>query len=153
MKVNMKTTIFVSLLVFITMTLNAQEVEFKTLLQKDSIALGQPFKIEFQLSNAQGQFNGPDLSSFDILGGPNYTSSFSMINGETSTNMTYSYILSAREEGVHEIVGASVETSEGTIEAQPVSITVYFDPDQPTEIRQPNSPSRTKPNSKKGIRI
>lgn len=138
-------------LVQITM-MQAQNVEFITRVDRDSVPLGQPFKVEFQLKNSQGAFNGPDLSDFQIMGGPNYMSSYTMINGESNMELTYSYILEGKEEGTFIIGPASVKTSKDLLESDPVEITIYFDPEHPTqEPEKKEQPIPTK--RKKAIRI
>ncbi|MDX1684852.1 MAG: BatD family protein [Saprospiraceae bacterium] len=118
---------------------NAQNVEFNTYVENDSIELGEVFKIEFELKNAQGSFDGPDLSDFYIVGGPNYASSYSIINGKTDYQMTYSYILEPKSVGKFIIGKARVEADGRTLESDPVEIVVISgsgDQDKKEKVKQ-----------------
>lgn len=132
----------------------AQNIEFITKLDQDSVAIGQPFKIEFQLKNTEGTFHGPDLSDFNVLGGPNYMSSYQMINGQSSIEQVYSYILEGREEGTFTLSPAMVDTPDGKLESQPMTITVYYDPEFKTPGQDRNPAQReTITRRKKSIKI
>ncbi|MCK9205433.1 MAG: BatD family protein [Bacteroidales bacterium] len=90
---------------------SAQEIQLSAS-SKPVVAVGETFTLSYSL-NAQGAgFRGPNIQAFEVLSGPNTSTSSSIrsINGRTSMTITYtySYILQATREGAFEIPAASV---------------------------------------------
>ena len=75
-----------------------QDVNFY-LQAPDTVAIGKPFEVNFIIENAKGQIEVPEFIGLKLVGGPNQSSSMSIINGEMSQSMSISYILMAEEEG------------------------------------------------------
>ncbi len=110
--------------------LKAQDVKFSVETSSDSILFGNYFKVTFSIENASANnFEAPSFQHFSIIGGPNQSSSFSMVNGVTSQSMTYSYYLEPKEEGVFFIEPASVEVEDKIIETAPLEIKVAPNPE------------------------
>jgi len=101
--------------------------------------MGNSFQVVFSLENAQGSnFQAPDLSLyFDVLSGPNMSSSMQLINGRMSQSVRYTYYLQPREAGVFYIEPASIETPDNYLETAPVEVLVVPNPDG---IQQPIQP-------------
>ena len=69
--------------------------------------------MQFELNGTQGNnFQPPSLKDFDVLAGPNVSSSNSVtvINGRTQTfsSTTYTYILAPKKNGALQVGSASV---------------------------------------------
>lgn len=91
----------------------------------DTVGMDGYFEAEFILENASGQkFTPPDFEGFRIVGGPNQSSSFSMINGKTTQSLTYTYYLEPVETGNFIVGEASIQTDRGELFTQPQAIVV-----------------------------
>jgi hypothetical protein len=122
-----------SLLCFLFIHLHAQEKSFKVELSYDTVYIGNPIKIQFTIKNFKGDFEAPNLQNFYVVSGPNMNSSFSMVNGETNNEKSYSYLIMPQEVGVYKIPGAQLHTRKESLETPEVSFTVV---DNPNDIRQ-----------------
>ena len=128
-----------------------QDVSFTAKVSTDTVALGQSFELVYELKNAQGEFEAPELSDFEIYSGPNFTSSYSMINGVSTMSMSYTYHLKPKKVGAFSIDPAVVAVGGETYSTDPVNIVVVLDPSVPPGDVEPGTPSQTK--RKRGIRI
>jgi hypothetical protein len=143
------TTLF---LVAVGALLCAQEAQLEVELSKDKVKVGEAFDLKIKLINAQGDIAPPDLSAFDVISGPNYSSSFSMINGQTEMSSSYSYRLVANEEGSFTIDPATVMVDGVEMATQPIKVEVEYDPSYiPSEQGSPIRRGTIK--KKKGIRL
>jgi len=107
----------------------AQEGSFSLDISSDSVLIGNYFQIRFTVENFQGKFEPPDFNDFTVVGGPNRSSSFSMINGETKQTISYTYYLKPLEIGRYTIPPAYIVQGEKTLETPPVDIIVVPNPD------------------------
>ncbi len=92
------------------------------------VSVGQKFQVVFE-SNAEGKnFTAPSFEGFNVVGGPfqSSSSSFQMVNGSMShsVSVTYTYALSAYQEGTFHIGSASLTVKGDKITSQPFDITV-----------------------------
>ena len=111
--------------------IHAQEAAiFKLNLRSDTILMGNYFEIKFSLKNAAGSnFSPPSFEEFDVVGGPNQSSSLSIVNGVTNQQMGYSFYLQPKDIGNYYIEAASIEANGEILETQPVEIIVLPNPD------------------------
>ncbi len=108
----------------------AQDVSFSVEVSTDSLLMGNMIEVKFALKNAHGTaIQTPDFEGFQIVGGPNQSSSFSMINGTTTQEISYTYYLKPIEEGTFYILPASIEVEGEFLETTPIEIIVYPNPD------------------------
>lgn len=108
-----------------------QDIEF-TASAKPVVAVGETFNLSFTL-NAQGTgFHLPNFQGFDILSGPNTstTSNIRSINGRTSMAITYTftYFLHANREGTFEIPAATISVNNKTHTSNTLTIKVVKNP-------------------------
>lgn len=116
---------------------NAQDVKFTVEVSTDSILFGNYLQVSFSIENGNAKnFVAPDFQGFNIVGGPNQSSSMSMINGVTSQSMSYSYYLEPQEEGQLFIEPANVEIDGNILETEPVEIKIVPNPEG--IIQKPN---------------
>ena len=106
----------------------AQNAQFQAGVDRTQVGSGEQFTLQFTLTNA-GTGGGknlqlPDLSKFNIMSGPNQSSSMQIINGAVSSSVTYSYVLQPKEVGKFTIGSASIEAGGGTLNSAPVAIEV-----------------------------
>jgi uncharacterized membrane protein len=105
----------------------SQDVQF-TGRAKQVAAVGETFTLVYTL-NAQGSgFQGPRIQGFDMLSGPNTSTSSSIqsVNGRTSMSITYSftYLLQAQREGSFDIPPATVSANGKQVTSNVVTIKV-----------------------------
>ena len=96
----------------------------------DSILMDNTFLLSFTLEDAQGKFEASPFSDFDVISGPNTSSSVSIINGVSNSKTTYSYYLKPQSPGNFYIQPSSFILENGEmIETEPLEIIVYPNPE------------------------
>jgi len=130
----MKKSMLLFLLVFTAGTMlkaQGKPVKFTVEVSTDSILMGNYFEVKFILENANGQnFEVPDFSeNFNVLSGPNFSSSFSMVNGGMTQSQTITYYLEPRDIGSFYILPASVKAGGEVLETVPLEVLVVPNPD------------------------
>lgn len=110
---------------------SAQEgARFKVEISNDSILLGNYFEVTFRLENAEGKnFTAPPFDEFQVVGGPNYSSSYSMVNGEVSQSAAYSFQLAPKDVGNYYLQPASIQVGEEVLETEVLEILAVPNPD------------------------
>ena len=135
---------------------HAKDAIIKVEVSTDSVLLGNYFEVKFTVENAVGEFTPPDFSDFDVVGGPNQSSSFSMINGKVSRSASYAFFLKPREEGIFYIQAASIQLEDKLLETPAVEILVVPNPDgiieNPHQLRQHRSLERDTVPSEKPVK-
>jgi len=122
--------IIFSLIVFIALAATAgysQDVRL-TGQTKQVVSVGETFTLIYSL-NAQGSgFRGPNIQGFNVLSGPNTSTSSSIrsVNGSTTMSITYTftYLLQASREGNFEIPVATVTANGKQITSNTLSVKV-----------------------------
>ena len=116
----------------------AQEVDFRLELSSDTVLLGNVVVARFVLDNAEGgDFQAPAFDGFDVVSGPNMTSSFSMINGEVSQQVAYAFFLRPRDIGNYYIEPAAIRVRDDVLETEPLLLIVLPNPDGILEDPEP----------------
>lgn len=114
-------------LLFLALAGFSQAVEF-TASAKPNAVVGETFTLTYTLTGQGTGFRGPSIPGFDVLSGPNTstTSSIRSINGRTSMSITYtySYLLQAQKEGSFEISPATVTVDKKQYTSNSVTIKV-----------------------------
>lgn len=104
-----------------------QQVEF-TASARDIVAVGDQFRLVFQVNAQASGFTAPVLKDFTVLGGPSQSSGSSMqiINNQVTRSVEYSftYILQAGKEGTFTISPASVNVDGKVYKSNPLTIKV-----------------------------
>lgn len=120
----MKQLIFISLFTIGASITSAQEAYFKAEIKKSEIESREVFRVDFIIKNIRGEFQAPDFHPFELVGGPNQSSSIQIINGDYFQEYRYSYFLRAPEPGIYFIPEANLLTEEDILESEPVEILV-----------------------------
>lgn len=102
---------------------SAAEITFEAS-AKSTVSVGERFQVSFTLNNNGSSFKAPLFAGFDILSGPNQSTSMQFINGNMSQSLTYSYVLSATKEGTFTIPPAKIKVNGTEIESNELKITV-----------------------------
>lgn len=111
---------------------------FSVEISTDSLLLGNYLQVKFTLKNAQGEdFTPPLFEGFRTVSGPNFASSFSMVNGAVTQSVSYSFDLEPLEVGNYYIEPASIRVGEKVLETEPVEVMVVPNPDG--VIQQPKT--------------
>jgi hypothetical protein len=122
-----KRLLILAFLMPMVMNLWAEDVSF-TASAPTNVAVGERFRVAFQVNARPTHFNPPAFTGFRVLSGPNQSTSTSMqmINGRTtqSTTITYTYIVEAVSEGNYTIPAAQVTVDGNTFSSNPVTINV-----------------------------
>ncbi|MFN3752705.1 BatD family protein [Flavobacterium sp.] len=117
--------IIVLLLLLFGSSLMAQ-VQFEAKVSKNSLGINERLRIEFTMNADGDNFVPPafESSGFRIVGGPSQSVSQSWINGKSSFNKSYIYILLPTEKGQLTIKQASIEINGQIYKTSPVKINV-----------------------------
>jgi hypothetical protein len=106
----------------------AQDISFRVEVSTDSILFGNYLEVRFTIENAAGDFNAPAFDGFEVLSGPNTSSSFSMINGNVTQQASYSYLIRPLHEGMIYVNPASFSMDEKVLETEPIGVMVHPNP-------------------------
>jgi hypothetical protein len=141
----MKRLILVSFWILsLVKTSEGQEISFSASAPAQ-VALGERFKLSFTINANASGFTPPDLSAFDVYGGPNQSSSVQMINGSFLQTMTYYYYLAGKKKGKYKIGPAYTRVGNGKIASNELNIEVT----DATSAQQP--PKSNQPANQSGI--
>lgn len=102
----------------------AGAVRFEVKVSSQRLEVGQRFQISFSLNEKGNDFRPPAFNKFQLLSGPNQSSSMQYVNGKVSKNFAFSYILRATEKGTFTIGSANVTVNGKNYKTQAVEITV-----------------------------
>ncbi|GAB4423482.1 MAG: BatD family protein [Bacteroidia bacterium] len=119
------------------LALVAQAQRFTSFVDRNKVAVGETFQVSFRLENIETRnITYPDFSGFQVMSGPNTTSSMQIVNGQVSRQLTYSFFLTPKQNGTLTIGPASAEVNGQTLRTDPIQIEVsaagtQASPDQP----------------------
>ena len=112
------------LFVFLIFAFAAKSQKFETQLSSNQIQVGQRLKVSYVLNSKGTNFRGPKFYGFQVLSGPNQSTSMQIVNGNMSSSITYSYILQAVKEGTHTIKCAKIEAEGKALTSNDVNVRV-----------------------------
>ncbi len=106
-----------------------------------SIPVNSNFQIGFTLENANGSnLKPPAFSDFQVLGGPNTSTSMQWVNGNVTQSVTYNYVLRPKNQGTFKIGKGSIVVSGATLESNELTIQVTSPVTQQQRQRNPFDP-------------
>jgi hypothetical protein len=119
----LKTTyLFVFILgMFFSGTVVAQKL---TASAPSQVQIGQRFQVTWQLDANGSDFTAPQISDFQVLGGPNQSTSMQYVNGSMSQSISFSFVLRAAKEGEFVIAPAKIQVGGGIITSNELKISV-----------------------------
>ncbi len=117
--------VIVLLLLLFGSSLMAQ-VQFEAKVSKNSLGVNERLRIEFTMNADGDNFIPPafESSGFRIVGGPSQSVSQSWVNGKSSFNKSYIYILLPTQKGQLTIKQASIEINGQIYKTSPLKINV-----------------------------
>lgn len=104
--------------------LSAQTPFLAATASKQTVGTGEQFQITFSFNASGRSFQGPDLSDFQVLSGPNQSTSMQIVNGSVSQSVSFSYYLAAKNTGTFKIGPASIEYEGKRIASNVIQLTV-----------------------------
>lgn len=112
----------ISILLLCSTLLFAQK--FTASASKTNVGVGEQFEVDFSMNASGSRFTPPNFNNFQVLSGPNMSSDMTSINGNTTLNISYSYILTATKEGTFTIDEAAIVINGHTLLSHSLKITV-----------------------------
>ena len=102
------------------------QVQFEAKVSKNSLGLNERLRIDFTMNADGDNFVPPNFEScgFKVVGGPSQSVSQSWINGKSSFNKSYIYILLPTQKGALTIKQGSIEINGQTYKTLPIKINV-----------------------------
>ena len=117
-------TFCLGLLAWALLQATAQAQEFTATLNKNRVAIGEQFMLTFSINANGGGFRGPRLDDFLVVGGPAQSQNMSIINGNVSQELSFTYYLVPRKEGKFAIGSASIQSGGRTLQSKPIQVEV-----------------------------
>ena len=122
-RIKLKLGLLLSFLI-IGCTAFAQNAFLSATASKSTVGVGEQFQVTFTL-NCDGQnFRSPDLSNFNVLSGPNKSSSISIVNNSYTQTLSFTFFLQPKSEGAFKIGPASIEVQGKKINSNIINLTV-----------------------------
>jgi hypothetical protein len=115
-------TLIIGLLLY-TSLLFAQG-KFVATASKTNVGVGEQFEVDFTINAGGTHYTQPDFHDFQVLSGPNISSSFASINGVSTMSISYGYILTATKEGTFTIDEAAIVLNGHTLTTNSIKIKV-----------------------------
>ena len=114
----------------------------------NAVVQGEQFRLVYTINTQKVKdFRLGAISDFDILMGPSRSSQFTMINGQKSSSITYTYVLRGQKEGTYTIPPASIVAEGNPMESKSVTIKV-LPPDQTSAGQGSSSSSQSQSSAK-----
>lgn len=88
------------------------------------VGVGENFRISWELNANGSDFVAPEITDFQVLGGPNQSTSMQFINGSMSQSISFSYIVRGPKEGTFEIGPARIKAGGQVIQSNALTIKV-----------------------------
>ncbi|WP_280751626.1 MULTISPECIES: BatD family protein [unclassified Parabacteroides] len=114
------------------------QVEFKAL-APEAVVAGAQFKVTYTINTEAKDLRVQHPADFDVLMGPSQmtSQSTSIVNGKRTSelNVSYTYILMAKEEGTFKIPAATIKVANSTYTSNELSIKV-LPPDKTNDAAQ-----------------
>lgn len=90
-----------------------------------TVPLNSNLQLSFTIENGNGtSLKPPAINDFQVLSGPNTSTSMQWVNGNVTQSVTYNYILRPKNQGTFKIGKASIVVSGVTMESNEVSVEV-----------------------------
>lgn len=126
----MKNQIFLLAFLLVSSFSFAQKTEFTVSVNKDTVLMNNLVKVKYTLKQADLKgFETPEFAHFQVVSGPNVSTSVSIVNGDKSQESSYSFYLQPDSPGTWTIPAVSVETDEGIVSTKSKDIVVLPNPD------------------------
>lgn len=85
-----------------------QGIKVTATVSSNQVGTGEQFEITFSTNGNPESFDPPAFNGFQVVGGPNQSSSYSSINGQTTASISVGYVLIGVKEGEYTIGAATM---------------------------------------------
>jgi len=89
-----------------------------------TVAVGDQLQVTFTINGNGTNFHAPSFNDFNLLMGPNQSTSMQIINGSVSQSISYTYVLQATKEGTFKFGSATIDAGGKKISSNQVTVTV-----------------------------
>jgi hypothetical protein len=134
---------YLILLLFTFQGLMAQ-VQFEARVSKNTLGLNERLRVDFIMNVDGDNFDQPTFDGFRIVAGPSQQISQSWVNGRSSFQKIYSYILQPDKKGTLTIRQASIEYNGQVYKTSPLKIVVT------NAVAQERDPNDSRPQGQQG---
>ena len=110
------------------------DVSFEASVSKERLGQNERLRLEFKMNKNGDDFSPPSFEEFQVIQGPSQQVSHSWMNGKSSFNKSYTYILKPIKQGKFTIGTASIVIDGKTYTSQPITIKVT------APVNDPNAP-------------
>ncbi len=86
------------------------------------VQVGQRFQVTWSLNTQGSNFVAPEISDFQVLGGPNQSTNMQWVNGSMTQSISYSYVLRALKEGTFTIGPAKIKVGNSIVKSNELNI-------------------------------
>jgi len=100
------------------------QFQLKTQVSSQSIGINQVLEVRFTMTDDGDDFKRPSFDGFEVVGGPMQSVSHSWVNGKTSMEKSFSYLVQPKKKGNLVIGSASVVFDGKQYKSQQVTIKV-----------------------------
>ncbi|RED24672.1 oxygen tolerance protein BatD [Flavobacterium cutihirudinis] len=100
------------------------QVQFEARVSKNTLGLNERLRIDFIMNVDGDNFDQPSFDGFKIVAGPSQQISQSWVNGRSSFQKIYSYILQPNQKGTLTIKQAAIEFNGQIYKTSPIKIVV-----------------------------
>lgn len=102
----------------------ADDIRFTASVNKTQVATGEVFEVTFSINGNADHFAPPNFSGFQVVAGPNVSTSMTSVNGNMTMSNSYSYDLVPTKVGTFTIGPASIVANGHTLNTNAIRITV-----------------------------
>ncbi len=95
----------------------------------DTILAGNTFEFKIVIRNLKGDFTPPTFADFDMMGGPNLSTSMQYTNGNMFRESTYTYYLRARKVGENYIEESYLSIDGENMETAAIPVYIVDNPE------------------------
>ncbi|WJS95500.1 BatD family protein [Flavobacterium johnsoniae] len=100
------------------------QVQFEARVSKNTLGVNERLRIDFIMNVDGDNFEQPSFDGFRMVAGPSQQISQSWVNGRSSFQKIYSYILQPERKGVVMIKQAAIEYNGQVYKTNPIKVTV-----------------------------
>lgn len=116
--------ITIAILCILISTKNSYAQKFTASVNKNKVEPGELFKIDYTINAMGKNFSPPSFSDFNVHSGPNQSTSMTIVNGNVSQSLTFTYYLSAKKEGKFTIEPATIQVDGNSFQSNSITIEV-----------------------------
>jgi hypothetical protein len=125
--------------------LSAQDVKLTASVNSNKVGTGEQFEVTFSVNGNISNFTQPEFGGFQVLSGPNQSTSMTSINGSTTVSTAFSYILMGAKIGQFIIGPASAVVNGKRLTSAPIKMDVVKGQPVPQNSQGQSNQTQTTP--------